>query len=99
MLTPLIVWTKDPVLTEEDEMHLLAAMPGWLYIDTRGDTQASVLQVCNAYLSIYLHRSMSVIMCLSKGGPGDEDIRPHWALDTGSWPQILQHIRYGFYPV
>ena len=57
------VWTKDPVLTEEDEMHLLAAMPGWLYIDTRGNTQATLLQVCNAYLSI--HRSMSVIMgCL-----------------------------------
>ena len=33
---------------------------------------------------------------MTKGGPGDEDICPHWPLVTGSWPGVLQYIRLSF---
>ena len=38
--------TSDKYLTEEDEIYCMAAMSGWLYIDTRKNN-TNILKVCD----------------------------------------------------
>ena len=36
---------SEKMLTEEDEIYLKAAMPGWLYIDTRNISEIKILEI------------------------------------------------------
>ena len=39
---------SNETLTEEDEIYLRSALPGWLYIDTRDSQRTRVLEVNTA---------------------------------------------------
>ena len=73
------------LMTEEDEIYSLAAMPGWLYLDPEdGDIGVTILRCSTVQYSTVQYHSQD-----RAGVPG---LCTCWTVDPGWGTSILQYI-------
>ena len=74
----------------EDNWFILAAMPGWVYVDTGGSAEdaATLLQVISDDI-IYGGVSRDHTL-----GGGVKAVCSHWTVEPRSGDRILQYIRW-----